>query len=291
MLILVIIGIVLKKWGIVSREGQANLMDILIYVVLPCNILSSFLGELSSQILIDSAMVLLVSIVVQLAAYFYGKLIYKKYQADEAMNLRFGLICSNGGYLGNPIAENLFGVTGLLYASIFVIPVRIMMFTQGIAIYTGEKNISTAIKKTITHPCILAVIFGMIIAVSNIPIPEMLLMPIQSLSRCTLALSMMIIGMILSEVKIKSILSKSVIYYTINRLVIIPGIVYIVCTLFQLDELVRNVCVVLTAMPAGAMTSILALKYHRAPEFATKLVLFSTVCSIPVLFIWMLILS
>ena len=51
-----------------------------------------------------------------------------------------------------------------------------------------------------------------------------------------------------------------------------------------------GVSVLLAAMPAGATTTMLAAKYDRDPQFATKLVVFTTLCSIPAIFIWSVIL-
>ena len=48
---------------------------------------------------------------------------------------------------------------------------------------------------------------------------------------------------------------------------------------------------ILTAMPAGATTSILAEKYGMESEFATKLVITSTLLSLPTVFLWNLILT
>ena len=44
-------------------------------------------------------------------------------------------------------------------------------------------------------------------------------------------------------------------------------------------------------MPAGTTTTMLAVKYNRDPAFATKLVIFSTLCSIPAIFLWSLLLT
>ena len=46
---------------------------------------------------------------------------------------------------------------------------------------------------------------------------------------------------------------------------------------------VRSGC---AAMPAGATTSILGEKYHMEPEFCTKLVIFSTLLSLPSIALW-----
>ena len=38
MLILIIVGAVIKRIGIISETGQKNINDLVIYLVLPCNI-------------------------------------------------------------------------------------------------------------------------------------------------------------------------------------------------------------------------------------------------------------
>jgi predicted permease len=44
-------------------------------------------------------------------------------------------------------------------------------------------------------------------------------------------------------------------------------------------------------MPAAATTSMLSSKYDCAPDFATKMVITSTLCSIPTVFLWGLVLK
>lgn len=125
---------------------------------------------------------------------------------------------------------------------------------------------------------------------TKVELPSVILTPLQTLGRCNTALSMLVIGMILADIDLKKLVDKTVAAYTVLRLVIIPLIVYVVCLLLPINDVVRGVCVILAAMPAGATTSMLAAKYECDPEFATKLVVFSTVCSIPAIIVWSMIL-
>ena len=52
-----------------------------------------------------------------------------------------------------------------------------------------------------------------------------------------------------------------------------------------------DLAVLLAAMPAPATTSMLSSKYNCAPDFATKMVILSTLCSIPTIFQWGLVLK
>ena len=288
--ILLAVGFLVKKVHIVGAEGQRNITDLVIYVILPCNIVTSFLNGMTKDTLRDCLTILLISIGIQVFGVIYGKLLYRKQPEDRQKSLTYAIICSNAGFLGNPIAEGVFGATGLMYASVYLIPQRIMMWSEGLAIYSGEKGRKRTLVRVVTHPCVIACVIGIILMLTGITLPEAVLTPLKTIGRCNTALSMFVIGMILAEIDFRTMLDKTVIWFTVNRLVIIPLLVYGVTLLLPVSPTVRGVSVLLAAMPAGATTTMLALKYDRDPEFATKLVVFSTLLSIPAIMIWSFIL-
>jgi len=100
----------------------------------------------------------------------------------------------------------------------------------------------------------------------------------------------MMIGMILSEMDVKNLVDLPIARFTVHRLILMPLIVYLACRLLGLSHLVTGVSTLLAAMPAGATTTMLASKYDRDPQFATKLVIFTTLCSIPAIVVWSMIL-
>jgi hypothetical protein len=69
-----------------------------------------------------------------------------------------------------------------------------------------------------------------------------------------------------------------------------PLIVFAGCLLCRVEALTSGVCVLLTAMPAGATTVILASKYNGDAPFATKIVVISTLLSLVTTPVWSLIL-
>ena len=54
------IGFVTRKKGIVSREGQRSITDLVINVVLPCNIVTSFVQDLPESALRDCVTIFLI---------------------------------------------------------------------------------------------------------------------------------------------------------------------------------------------------------------------------------------
>ena len=293
--LLVAVGFFVKKTGLVGPQGQKNINDLVIYIVLPCNILKAFMVEFSRDKLIACLAILLLSIGIQAFCVVYGKLLYKNQPEGKRKCLQYGIICPNGGFLGNPIAEGVFGPEGLLLASVFLIPQRIMMWSSGLAVFSGSTDRKKTMKKVLLHPCVLACAAGTVLMVTQLQLPGFLKMTITSLGNCNTALSMMVIGMILSAIDPHTLIDRTVIRYTIQRLVVLPAMVWALCLLLQalhlpVSHLVTGVTVLLTAMPAGATTSILAEKYDMEPEFATKMVIFSTLLSLPSICLWSMVL-
>ena len=290
---LIAAGFLIRRIHLVPAAFQKNLTDLVLYLVLPCNIVSSFTKQtISDRFWKDLAVIFVISLGIQFFCVFYGKLLFRKQPDSRRRCLEYGIICSNSGFLGNPIAEGVYGAPGLMLASVYLIPQRIMMWSEGLATFSGTFDRRETIKKVVTHPCILACVIGIILMLLPVTLPAVIITPIDTIGRCNTALSMMVIGMILSEIDLKTLADRTLIRYTIHRLVILPLIIYVVLTLIHpVSSLVRGVSVLLAAMPAGATTTMLASKYDRDPHFATRMVILSTLCSIPALLVWSTILA
>ncbi|MBQ9325074.1 MAG: AEC family transporter [Clostridia bacterium] len=288
---MIAVGFLLGKKTILGQNAERMLTDLVILVVLPCNILTSFTGQKGEGLTGDLLGIFVVSIALQAFSVLYGRWRYRKEPLDRQMNLRYATLASNAGFLGNPVAEGVFGPVGLMLASVYLIPQRIMMWSEGIAIYSGTSDRKATIKKVVTHPCVIACVLGLILMTSGVELPEAVLTPIQTIGRCNTALSMMVIGMILSKMDLRRMWDTSIVLYTLERLLLIPLLVFLFCRLLSLSDLVTGVSTLLAAMPAAATTSMLANKYDRNPAFATQTVIFSTLCSMPAIALWSTILT
>ena len=283
---LMALGFGARKWKLVSHQGQLELTNLVLYLILPANIVTSFLVEFEHDLLRDCLVILLISVGIQLFSVIYGKLLYRRQSEDRKKNLVYATICSNAGFLGNPVAEGVYGAQGLMLASIYLIPQRIMMWSEGLATYSGSRDGKGTLKKVLTHPCVLACVVGLVLLLTRAKVPDFILTPLRTLGRCNTAMSMLVIGMILAEADLKTVLDRTIVWYTVNRLILIPLLIFLVLRFLPVSELVRGDSVILAAMPAGATTSMLAAKYERDPEFAAKLVAFSTLLSLPAIVLW-----
>ena len=279
---LIVIGVVVKKVGIVNVSGRKVLTDLLIDIILPCNIIKSFMGgiSISEEFVHNSILMLVISAGVEIIAVYGSKLLFIKFPKEKKSVLSYGMICSNSGFIGLPMAEMMLSdPAGVGYASIYLIPLRFTMWTAGLSLFTNVDK-KDAFRKLARHPCILAVFIGILLMVLPLPLPGFLNNTIEGISKCTTPISMIVIGAILADAPVKSLFSPSVLYYAFLRLIAFPIFVYAVLLPFHLDPLVVDVALLMAAMPAGSTTSILADKYGGDVAFSSQIVFTSTLFSI-----------
>lgn len=312
MFLLVIAGMILKQKGILKEEGKAVLTDAVLYLFLPCNIINSFRMEFDLQILTKFAVVLGISILVQAVSYLLSRVLYNRKPAEIKRVMQYCTIVSNSGFLGLPIAEGIYGAEGMVYASIYIIPMRVMMWSAGIACFTESPDLKSVVKKLAVHPCIVAVYIGLglmvfqkpfsifyagVLAASPLPLQSVLTVLVNALDKAvrsaggsTTALTMILIGMMLAEVNLKNLLDKDALAISAIRLGIIPGLVLLGCKLLHVDGFLTGICVLIAGMPAGSTSAILAAKYGCDYTFATKCIVVSTLLSMLTIPLWCMVL-
>lgn len=288
--LLVAAGVVLRKKGILPEGAKAVLTDLVIYLILPCNIINSFFIEFNLEILKGFAVILTIASLIQIGCLMLAKVFYNREPESRKKVLQYGTVCSNAGFMGNPIAEGVYGAEVLMYASIFLIPQRIVMWSAGVSYFTESPDRKTVVKKVLTHPCIIAVYIGLVLMITRLPLPVFLQNTIKNVGGCTTTVSMVLIGTILAEVEPGSILDWGIVKYAAIRLFLLPLLVYISCRAFQVTPLLAGVSVLLTGMPAGSTTAILASKYDGDYIFATKCVVVTTLLSLVTIPLWCIVL-
>lgn len=289
MFLLVAIGFLIRKIGIVQTEGRKNLIDMCLYLTLPFNVLHSFLRPWDWNLFLSCGLILLLSIGYNAISVLFSMILYRKSEAEKKKPLQYGTIVSNSGFLGNPVVEGIYGTNGLLYASLFMLPVRITMWSIGVSVFLKKGN-KGVLKKILTHPCIVAIYLGVIIMISGIQFPIFIEKTITSISSCNTPISMMLVGMMLAEVQPKGLIDKTMVFFTTVRLLVIPGVVFAITAFLPIDPMLRGITVILAGMPAPITTALLSAKYGGDEKYATGMIFLSTIVSLITLPLWCLFL-
>ena len=285
---MMLIGAWLKKRGIVDDNGKKCLTDLCVNMVIPCNIFKSCLIEFNMGIFKSCAMLLLSAVILQCLCLTLNKFIFNRYAPQQKKVMQYCTIVPMSGFLGNPIAEGIYDQLGVLYTSIFLIPMRVVMWSVGTTYFVADAEVDKkkVLKNVLTHPCLVAIYLGLICMVTQIQLPRVITETVRYIGSCNSALTMFIVGTILADVKLPTIVNRHTITFSVFRLAILPAIALGLGGLLGLDNVSLGISVLMTGMPAGATAAIFAARYGSDAPFATKCVVMSTLLSMLSLPLW-----
>ena len=93
---------------------------------------------------------------------------------------------------------------GVLYTSIFLIPMCIVMWSVGTTYFVAGETVEKKklIKNVLTHPCLVAIYLGLLCMVTQVQLPSVILNTVKYIGNCNSALTMFIVGTILTLVQV-----------------------------------------------------------------------------------------
>ncbi|BET21859.1 AEC family transporter [Solobacterium moorei] len=275
------IGFFLRKKEIVTAEIRKGLSALLINVVLPCTVILSFMNDsiVNSDLLMTCLLAVVISAIIQTVSIIASKFLFNRYEKMDANVLTYGMIVSNSAFIGIPIIQSIYGSEAVMFASVFQIPIIVTMWTIGLALFKPIDH-KHALQSVIRNPSVVAVLIGFIIMLTGIKFPIFIEKTISSIASCTTAISMFVVGSILSDIEWNNLLDKKVLFFCSIRLIAYPFIVFIVLTFANAPTLIKAIAVIMTGMPAGSTAAILAEQYGCDAKFAAKLILVSTALSV-----------
>ena len=142
------------------------------------------------------------------------------------------------------------------------------------------QEIAEVVKK-IFNIGVIACIAAMLLYFLQAPVPSFLQAFITNLGNLTAPLSMMIIGASLAQMPLKELfLDKKLLLFSLVKLLLLPAVWMIMVNRVAEQEILRGVCLVMMATPAGSMTAMLAQQYGGDYETASRGVALTTVLSV-----------
>lgn len=278
MLIMIAVGYLITKKGLLTERGAAEITSILIRVVTPCLIIDSFLsgGDLEPLELllatVISALAIVLSILLSLPA-------FRKEPPERRKVLRFAIIFSNAGFMGIPLVQGIVGEKGVVYGSFFIAVFNVICWTYGYRMMNSSAKVS--LRTVLFNPGIIGLVIALPLYFLGVELPAVAVEPIGFFSDLNTPLAMLVIGSYIAKVDLHSFVSDLAVYkMAAYRLVLAPA-VFLVCLLFiRPSEGLLVTSVIQASCPVAANTVLFAVQYGGDSQLASKTVAVSTVLSI-----------
>jgi malate permease and related proteins len=289
--VVVLIGAIAGKLKVLTHDSKDMLSKVIFNISLPLMLFTNFLRlEATPRLLANSFIVLSVSgfviLFMLLAGWVTTRIFHIK--GREAAVFKAHSMFGNTIFLGFPLITALYGVEGLLYASMFQLVSNIIMWTVGVIVLTHGDGIS--LKKSIyrvLNPNTVATLTGLLFFLLSIKLPALLVKPLSELGSANTWLSMLYIGAMLVLTDVGGLLGKKSLYImSLNRLIIIPSVLILLfvasAALFGTgtDKMVTSVIILEASMPCMASVVIMAKELGADDRLAVGNVFVSTILSI-----------
>lgn len=292
LLIFLAVGVLAYKTRIVDDEGNKVLTKLVLNICQPAIILSSAINSSLDLGIGDVGLLLLYSTVMHGLLIGLSFLVSPLFTRDLRVRntYRFMVIFGNTGFMGIPLTSALFGAGAALITSIYNIPFNILAYSIGIMLLSGGEN-GKPNWKLLISPVMAATLLSLLLLFFRVRLPNVVASAVTSIGDMTVPASMIVIGVSLGQIPLKSIFGDRHIYYLcLVRLIAAPLLVSLVCRFLITDPEYYGILVVLSSMPAAAFSMILSLEYGGDCETASRGVFLTTVLSVvtaPLMSYWL----
>ena len=277
------LGFILGKIGLISKETNKGFVSLLLSVFMPASLFSAFPSAAADDDLLNLFFLGLVAgFIVMLSLIALSKLIFNQnlWKKSLATEAQFAFIFNNATFLGYPIISTTFGEKGIIPYCGFIIAFNLALFSYGIWLFK-RADTKHFLKKTVLNPNIIAVLLGMLVFLFHVELPSVVSASVKYVAGATTPLSLLCIGYMLSEAKLKKVLhSWRLLVVSLIQLLIAPVLTFLLLRLLGFPEQVLIVCTLIQALPTATSLGLFAEKYGGRVEESSELVVISTLYSI-----------
>lgn len=275
MLLYMAAGWCMQKAKLITKANVSALTNFLLYVILPCVIINSFLHESTAQktqALLQSLLISALSLAIAMA--LSSLCFHKQPQAN------FGSAFSNAGFMGIPLISAVLGSEAVFYVAGMVALLNVLQWTYGQAILQGSWD-NCHPKEIAKNPLVLSFAVGLLLYFLPVTLPGQVHAAVRAVSACNAPVAMLILGVLLGDVSLKQLLcTKPAWLVSGMRLLVIPAATVAALMAFGgIPEEIRMAVLIAAAAPVGSNLAVYVQKQGQNSKDAVSMVCLSTLLS------------
>ena len=281
--IMIFFGYLLVKTKTLTVDDSKTLSKLLLFVVSPCAIITSFTLEFTPDKLFGLGLAFLGAILVHIIYIPLAEVLSKIF--GFAPIEKATIIYSNSGNLIIPLVGAILGKEWVLYTSGYMVVQTILLWTHAKSLVCNEKSYD--IKKILLNINVIAIIVGLCIFFFQIQIPSLLSSTLDKVGSMMGPVAMIVIGMLIGNMNFRDVFKEKRTYMIcLMRLIVFPLIIVLALKLSGLTSLTADasqiflITVLAASAPAAATITQFAQLYNKHPGYASVMNVMSVIFSI-----------
>ena len=280
MFALMLLGLLLSRRGMITEQGSRDLSNVLLYAVIPCVILRSYMSEFSTEKLRAMGLSALIAVIAFAASIAVAYLTCGTRHRIENFAVAFG----NAGFIGIPLITAVFGPEAAFYVVSFSTFANLLQWTYGIVIISGKKE-TMNLRMVFVNPVFISMVIGIALFVLQPTLPTVVTGTIGYIADGNTVLAMIILGYYLSKVQLRGLFADVRLYlFSALRLLVVPAVTILVFLPFPFARgEITLITLIAAATPIASSTAIFAQKFGQDYRRAVSYVCLSTILSVATL--------
>ncbi len=281
--IMIFFGFMLVKTKTLTTDNSKVISKVILFVVSPCAILTSFMIEFTPDKLFGLGLALLGAFLVHLIYIPLTHLLSKVFGFVSIEKAT--IIYSNSGNLIIPLVGAILGKEWVLYTSGYMMVQTVLLWTHAKSLVCNEK--SYELKKIFLNVNIIAIIVGIFLFFLQIQLPSLVVTTFDKVGSMIGPLAMIVIGMLIGEIDLKEMfVEKRTYLICFMRLVVYPLIMVLLFKLTGLANItpvasqIFLITILAASAPAAATITQFAQLYNKHPRYASIMNVMSVIFSI-----------
>ncbi len=276
--VLIAVGFVLGKRGVIGAGRARLLADIALLVATPCVIVRSF-ASIPATRLPELGLAVGVCFLIHGVFIALAHLIFRG-KTSTAKVLRLSAVLSNAGFMALPLQEAVLGTDGVFFGSAFVAVFNLILWTYGLAVMDKEGG-GFNLKKLLFNPGLIGLVGGIIVMLLPTELPAVVAQPINHLANLNTPLPMLFIGYYLSTVDFRKIIRRPA-YFAASavRLLLAPVVAGAVMYAVGVRGALFVSLMIAACAPVATSVTMFAARYNQDNETAVNTVAVSTLLSL-----------
>lgn len=300
LMLMAAVGVFAWRTGIVSGDFDKQLTSFLMKIALPCMIVRSMSGAFSWDELKTCGQLVVLALALWALTFALGQAAYRLMgKTASARIMRFGMMYTNFTFVGIPVMEALYGDLGVFRFVVFLVPYRMIYYSSAGPLLSPpgverQKRSWPERLKGWFSPPVAAVFVGLVLYITQLPLPAPVSGVINSLGSCASPLGMVLCGVSLGKYEFRQLLRPRYFGAPLVRVLVMPALVLGLSLALGLDPELTQVAVVFSALPAPSLLAAFTIQYDPSQDSqfeAAAAVLLSTVLSAVTIPLWAAVLG
>lgn len=299
---LIVVGIILRKKGILPIDAGTVMARLETYVFVPALSLYTQMTNCTAQTLRSNLPLVLFGFCIVMicifAAYPMSRLFVKKADTPEKAYrkdvIKYALVFGNYGFLGNYLILGVWGEEMFFKYSLFGLLITVMCYSWGLYMLVPKDygaSVWVSIRKNLLIPPMISIFLGIFIGVCGLTkyVPDFVVNALDGAGKCQGPVAMLLTGFVIGCYDIPKMLNKVRVYVlSFLRLIAIPAVILGGLLLFGASEEMIIFAMVTFATPVGLNVIVYPAAYAMDAEEGASMVVVShslAVLTIPLMYL------